>query len=707
MPAASVPQPAPSHIRNVVLVGDAGSGKTTLVEAALLATGVLTRPGRVEDGTTVCDYDPVEVRQQRSVNLAVAPTTIDGVKINFIDTPGYADFVGELRAGLRAADAALFVVSAADGLTAATRLLWDECAQVGMARAVVLTKLDHQRATFDESVQVLRDVLGDGILPLYLPTFASDGHTITGMIGLLSQKVADYSSGARNEHDADADQSELSQEARGSLIEAIVTESEDEALLDAYVAGEDIGIDVVIADLEKAVARGQFYPLVMANPVSGLGIPEVLDLVTRGFPSPLEHKAVDGTTPEGKPLPPLTGDPRGPLLAEVIKTTSEPYVGKMSLVRVFSGTLRPDTQVHVSGHFAPESSHQDHDVDERIGALSAPLGKAQRPVAKCAAGDICAVARLNRAETGDTLSDVATPRLMAAWQMPQPLLPIAIVARTKSDEDKLAKALSRLLAEDPSLRLESKEDTGQIVLWCLGEAHLDLVMDRLSNTYAVAVDTVPLRVSLRETFGRGGSGLGRHVKQSGGHGQYGVCEIEVEPLPQGAGFEFVDRVVGGAVPRQFIASVEKGVRTQMARGVAAKYPMTDIRVTLLGGKAHSVDSSDMAFQTAGALALKDAAAKSEVIFLEPVAQTTVVVPDDYVGAIMTDLSIRRGRLTGTEAAGAGYTMVSAEVPEIELTRYVVDLRSMSQGTGHFDRHHLGYQAMPSTLAQKLLAQDQD
>ena len=698
-----VPQASADNIRNVVLVGDAGTGKTTLVEAALLATGALTRAGRVEDSNTVSDYDPVEMRQQRSINLTLAPTAYDGLKLNLIDTPGYADFVGDLRAGLRAGDAALFIISAADGLTAATRMLWAECAQAGTPRAVILTKLDHQRSSFEESVQQLKDALGDGVLPLYLPTYASDGHTISGLIGLLSQEVADYSSGSRQKQPADAEQLEAIQDDRARLIESIVTESEDETLLDAWVAGEDLDIDTVIADMEKAVVRGEFYPLIPINPVTGLAIQEVLELVAKGFPSPLEHRAVTATTPDGKALKPLTCDPDGPLLAEVIKTTSEPYVGKLSLVRVFSGTLRPEAPVHVSGHFAADSSHQDHDVDERIGSLFSPLGKSQQLVSECRAGDICAVAKLGRAETGDTLSGVDNPMLLQPWQVPQPLLPTAIEARTKSDEDKLAKALGRLLAEDPSLWLESKEDTGQQVLWCLGEAHLDVVMDRLANVYGVAVDTAPLRVSLRETFADTGQGHGRNVKQSGGHGQYGVCDIEVEPLPQGAGFEFVDKVIGGAVPRQYIASVEKGIRTQMARGVIAGYPVTDIRVTLVGGKAHSVDSSDMAFQTAGSLALKDAAEKTRVSLLEPVAEITVVVPDDYVGAVMTDLSIRRGRLTGTDTEGPGFSKVTAEVPEIELTRYVVDLRSMSHGTGHFSRRHVGYQPMPAAQAEKLTA----
>lgn len=694
---------APEQIRNVVLVGDAGVGKTTLLEAALAATGVIGRAGKVEDGTTVSDYDPAEHRQQRSINLALAPTEFDGLKINFLDAPGYADFLGDLRAGLRAADAALFVISSAEDLSAGTRMLWHECAEVGTPRAIILTKLDHQRASFENSVQQVRDTLGEGVLPLYLPAYDADGHTITGLVGLLSQEVADYSSGARQKTPASEQQLQAIQEPRGELIEAIVTESEDEALLEAWVSGENIGIDTVIADMEKAVVRAEFYPLLPINPVTGLGILEVLELIAKGFPSPAEHAKLHVTTPDGASKPDIACDPAGPLLAEVVKTTSEPYVGKLSLVRVFSGTLKPEMPVHVSGHFAAGSTHTDHDVDERVGNLSSPLGKTQNQVPLAIAGDIVAVAKLSKAETGDTLSEVGNPLLLQPWQVPQPLLPTAIVARTKSDEDKMAKSLSRLLAEDPSLVLESKEDTAQQVLWCLGEAHLDVVLDRLSNTYGVAVDSEPLKVSLRETFAGKAEGHGRNVKQSGGHGQYGVCDIEIEPLPQGTGFEFVDKVVGGAVPRQYIPSVEKGVRAQMERGIAAGYPVTDIRVTLVGGKAHSVDSSDMAFQTAGSLALKDAATKAQVSLLEPVAEIVVEVPDDYVGAVMTDLSIRRGRLTGTDSAGGGFSKVTAEVPEIELTRYVVDLRSMSHGTGHFTRRHVGYQAMPHAQAEKVKA----
>ncbi|GAA0406702.1 elongation factor G-like protein EF-G2 [Microbispora corallina] len=682
-------------VRNVVLVGHSGAGKTTLVEALLAETGAVQRVGRVEDGTTVSDFDEVEVRQQRSVNLALAPTTHNGIKINLLDTPGYADFVGDLRAGLRAADAALFVVSAAEGVDGLTRMLWDECALVGMPRAVVITKIDHQRANFDEVLASCQDAFGDGVAPLYLPV---DG---AGLLGLLSQRFFGYTSGSRTEREPSPDQLALIEQYRGDLIEGIIQESEDESLMDRYLSGEEIDTKVLIDDLEKAVARASFYPVLASGP--GVGMREILEVVTQGFPSPLEHPLPQITTVDGKPVSGVTADPDGPLVAEVVKTTSDPYVGRISLVRVFSGTLRPDMTVHVSGHGLAERGHDDHDVDERTGALTSPLGKVQRTVGKCVAGDICAIAKLSRTETGDTLSDKDSPLLMTAWTMPDPLLPIAIRAHSKADEDKLSQALGRLVAEDPTLRLENNPETRQLVLWCMGEAHSDVLLDRLAKRHGVEVEKVDLRVPLRETFGGKAQGTGRNVKQTGGHGQFAICHIEVEPLPSGSGLEFVDKIVGGVVPRQFIPSVEKGVRAQMERGVVAGYPVVDIRVTLHDGKAHSVDSSDMAFQIAGQLALKDAAAKCATPLLEPVDEMSVLVSDEYVGAVMSDLSSRRGRVLGTEPVGTGRTLVRAEVPQLEITRYAIDLRSMSHGTGTFTRSFLRYEPLPSHLADKVAA----
>ncbi|WP_225799509.1 elongation factor G-like protein EF-G2 [Streptomyces sp. NK15101] len=713
----------PSAVRNVVLVGHSGSGKTTLVEALAQTAGAVNRAGRVEDGATVSDYDEIEHRQQRSVQLSLVPVGWDGYKINLLDTPGYADFVGELRAGLRAADAALFVVSAAqeaDAVAASTRMIWEECAAVGMPRAIVVTHLDTARTDFTELTAVCAELFGrddpDAVLPLYLPVRGAegaDGHApVTGLVGLLSERIFDYSSGERRENPPDEAQRELIAEARARLIEGIIAESEDETLMDRYLGGEEIDVKTLVDDLEKAVARGTFHPVLAAAPAAdggsqGLGTLELLELITGGFPSPLEHEAPVVTTPDGRSRPPLACDPEGPLVAEVVKTAADPYVGRISLVRVFSGTLRPDETVHVSGHGLVDPAHDGHELheaDERVGGLTSPFGRQQRPLAECIAGDLACVARLGHAETGDTVSAKDDPLLMEPWTMPEPLLPMAVQAHGKADEDRLSQGLARLVAEDPALRLEQNQDTRQVVLWCLGEAHQDVALERLRGRYGVQVDAVPYKVALRETFGSAASGRGRHVKQSGGHGQYAICEIDVEPLPPGSGIEFVDKVVGGAVPRQFVPSVEKGVRAQAARGLATGHPLVDIRVTLRDGKAHSVDSSDAAFQTAGALALREAAADVPVHLLEPVAQVDVLVPDEYVGPVMSDLSGRRGRVVGTDQAGPGRTVVRAEVPEMEIGRYAIDLRSISHGTGRFDRTYARHEPMPPHLATKIREQ---
>jgi len=691
---AAVAVDDPRNVRNVVLVGPSGSGKTTLTEALLAVSGTVNRAGSVVEGTTVCDHDPAAVRQQRSVGLAVAPVLHDGIKINLIDTPGYADFVGELRAGLRAADSALFVVSAFEGVDAATVALWEECASVGMPRAVVISRLDHHRADVMAEIAACQDAFGAGVLPLYLPA-AGDR---PGLIGLITQRLFDYSNGYPPSvgAPAPADLDRLEQ-ARNELIEGIIGESEDESLMDRYLGGEEIPDATLISDLETAVVRGTFHPVIPVSATTGLGLAELLEGIVRAFPSPLEHPLPPISSLDGSQRIELRADPGGPLAGEVVRTAVDSYVGRVSLVRVFSGTIKPERPVHVSGHGLAERGHEDHDADERVAHLYSPLGANLREVPYCVAGDLCALTKIGSAETGDTVSSPEHPLLMKPWTMPEPLLPVAIVAHNRSDEDALARNLSRLVAGDPTLRLERNAETGQLVLWCMGEAHADVVLSRL-RAGGAEVDTEPIRISLRETFAAPARGRGRHVKQSGGHGQYAVCEIEVEPLERGAGFEFVDRIVGGAVPHQFIPSVEKGVRAQLKRGLTAGHLVVDIRVTLVDGKAHSVDSSDAAFQTSGALALKDAAANSRIVLLEPLDEVTVRLPDEHLGTVLGDLSSRRGRVLGTESAGGGRTVIRAEVPATELIRYSTDLRSLTSGTATFSRRHARYDPLPQALA---------
>ncbi|PRZ43524.1 translation elongation factor 2 (EF-2/EF-G) [Antricoccus suffuscus] len=685
----------PAQLRNVVLVGPSGAGKSELFERLIAAT---------TEG-----YRRKTVGESRSVQLNVASVSNGQTVLNVIDTPGYADFAGELRAGLRAADAALFVISAADGVDGQAVALWKECAAVNMPRGILITKLDAARTSFAETLAVCQDAFGAGVVALYQPLRNEEG-AIIGNFELLSRRVHDYRDRDREPivRAATDAECEIMAGRRTALIETVIQESEDDTLLERYLAGSEPDAAVLIADLLIAIAHGTCFPVV-PSASERVGTHEVLFLMESGFPPPTLHGPPNVIGLYGSAVPQLRCDPDGPLIAEVIRTTSDPFVGRVSLIRVFSGTLRPDVRVHVSGHLERFTDHQinghpDHDDDERTGVLSSPLAETLRTKSEAISGDICFVAKLLGAQTADTLSDPDAPALIEPWQLPEALLPVAIRAVSKSDDDKLGSALQRLATEDPTMRLERNTETHQLVVWTLGQAHVDLLLGRLEERYAVRVEPEPVRVALRETFATATSGTGRHVKQSGGHGQFGVCTITVEPLPRGAGFEFVDKIVGGAVPRNLIPSVEKGVRVQMQKGCLAGYPLVDVRVTLTDGKSHSVDSSDMAFQLAGALALREAAAQPDAIsLLEPVDSVTIRIDDEYVGAVMTDLQTRRGRVLSTEPEPPGHTIVQAEVPQTELLRYVIDLRSITRGTGTFTRNPLGYEPLPSDLAQQQMS----
>jgi elongation factor G len=678
------------QIRNVVLVGPAGVGKSTLFER-LIAARV---PGRHQRG------EPAP-----SQSLGAASIASGEVMINLLDTPGNPDFVGEVRAGLRAADAVLFVVSASDEIDDATRLLWRECEATKMPRAIAVTKLEQSRADFDETIARCRRIFGD-VQPVGAPLI-EDGH-VTGAINLLRRSVTDYRSGEPTSREPDETEATIIEEHWDPLIESIIEESEDETLLDRHLSGEPIDLDIVIPDLRTAIATGRFFPIIPAHAPTGMGIEGLFELFEQGFPSPVLAPLPKVYKPSGVPFGTVSCDSAGPLVAEVVRTASDPFVGRQSLVRVFSGTLSPDTPLHVSGHlqqFAPHhvDAHPDHDSDDRVGPLSAPLGDETRPKPYAIAGDLVLVSKLAAAETSDTLSNKAQPALVEPWLLPEPLLPVAIHATTRGEEEKLGSALQRLVAEDVTMRLEHNAETHQVVIWAMGPAHVDKLLTALRDSWHIQVQVEPVRTSLRETFVRPTTAQGRLVKQSGGHGQYAVCMMEIEPLERGAGFEFTERVVGGAVPRQFIPSVEKGIRSQLPKGVLAGYPLVDVRVTLVDGKAHSVDSSDMAFQTAGAMALREAANESTVALLEPIDKVEITVAEDSVGSVLADLRGRRGQVHGTETAPdlPGYAVIHAEVPAHELSRYPIDLRSVSHGTGTFKRSFVRYDYMPAALAREL------
>jgi elongation factor G len=668
------------HVRNVLIVGHGGAGKTSLVEAVLHATGATNRVGRVEDGTTVTDFEPEETRKQISVSLALAPVEHDGFKVNLLDAPGYADFIGDVRAALPAADAVLFVVSAVEGVETQTEVVWTMAEELALPRAFFINKLDRDRASFARTLDGIQTAFGKGCPPLYLPI--GEEHDLSGLVGLLSGRAFTHDGGKRSEGEVPNALREAAGSLREQLIEAIIQESENEDLMDRYLGGEQIAPTDLIPDLERAVAAGKLFPVLAGAATRNIGVAELLEICTQAFPSPTERPPVEGRR----------ADPAGPLAAYVFKTIADPYVGRMNLFRVVSGTFLPDSTV----------LNSTKGKEERVGNLLTVRGKAQEPAGEVVAGDIGAVAKLTDTATGDTLCTKEDRVVLPAPTMPDPLLPIAIAPKSRGDEDRLSSGLARSEAEDLTLRVERNAETKQTILWGMGENHIEIALERLKRKYGVEVAQVPLLLPYKETFKTGAKALGRHVKQSGGHGQYGICNIEVEPLPRGDGFEFVDKIFGGAIPNQFIPSVEKGVRKSMEEGLLAGYPVVDIRVILYDGKYHTVDSSDMAFQIAGALALKEAAARAEMVLLEPLLELEVLVPDDYVGDVLGDLSSRRGRVVGTDPVGTGRTLVRATAPEAEVIRYAIDLRSMTRGRGSFARRFSHYEELPSHLAAKVV-----
>ena len=680
-------------IRNVVLVGPSGSGKSRLFDHVVDQCG----SGR-----------PARSRTEPTTGLRAATVATGGVVLTLLDAPGHPDFLGEVRAGLRAADAALFVVSAADGADAQSRSLWHECALVGMPRAVVVTQLDAREADFEATLADCRAHFGSGVQPLGVPVAGSEG-AVTSIADLLLGEVHDYAGGRRTVRPAGPEHADAFDTHRPGLIEGIIEESEDGALMDRYLEGEELDFATLERDLLTAVAHGTFHPVLPVSAETGAGVGVLLHLVEAGFPHPGMHALPTVTGPGGGAPVSITADPDGPLVAEVVHTESDAYVGHLSLVRVFSGRLRTDRAVHVSGHLEllgvpTGEGHAAHDEDVRPGAVAAPLDGELLPKSEAIAGEIVVVTKLATAQTSDTLSSPDAPLLVTPWALPEALLPAAVAATSRADEDRMPVAFRELAAEDPSLRIEHDAGTGQVVLWTTGPAHLELVLSRLRSRFNVGVEQVPVKVAMRETATERAEAQGRHVKQSGGHGQFAVCHLVIEPLPRGSGVEFAEKVVGGAVPRQFIGSVEKGVHAQLAKGLLAGWPVVDVRVTLTDGKAHSVDSSDIAFQTAAGLALRELASPSTLSLLEPVDTVVVTVDDEYLGAVMTDIGTRRGQIVGSVPSEdePGRSVLEAAVPQLELIDYAVALRSLAHGTGTFHREHRGYEPLPERLAREHL-----
>ena len=679
---------ATGQIRNVALVGHGGAGKTSLAEALLHRAGAINRMGRVEDGTTVCDYDPEEHKRGISLSLSVAPLDWHDHKINLIDCPGYADFMGDVAAALRIADLAVFVVSAVDGVEVQTEEAWSLAAALGLPRMVFVNKLDRERASYDTVLPQLRDRLGAGIAPLELPIGQESG--FRGVADLLTDTAHIYEGGVPHTEPIPDDMEELEHQVHDNLVEGIVVA--DDAMLERYLEGDVPGFEELEHTLHDGVAAGTVFPVVVGSATREIGVDRLADFIVEIGPSPLDRPAsitvgANGDAPDPIDVPAEAG---GDPLAFVFKTIADPYVGQLSMFRVLSGTLRPDDHL----------VNTRTGTDERLHGLLTIRGKEQETASELVAGDIGAVAKLASTATGDTLAPKGKPVVVAPIEQPEPTLALAVVPRTQADEDKLASALHRLADEDPALRVERVDETHQTVLHGTGETHLQITLEKLTRKFGANVDTEGVRVRYRETItGSAHNVEGRHKKQTGGHGQFGVCVIDLEPQPRGEGFAFENRIVGGAISRGYVPAVQKGVEETMAMGGVYGYPVVDVKVTLTDGKEHSVDSSEMAFKVAGRLAFRAAMAQANPVILEPVSRLEVSVPLDLQGDVMGDLNARRGRVQGTETDGGGRQTITALVPTSEIQRYAIELRSLTGGRGRFHAEHDHYDVLPAHLVE--------
>lgn len=675
-------------IRNVILVGHQGAGKTSLAEALLFASGTINRAGRVEDGNTVTDFDPDEVKRQISVSLALAPFEWHDHKINVLDAPGYADFVGDLEAGMRAADAAIIVISAVDGVQVQAQAAWDIAERIGLPRAIFINKLDRERASFQRTLDQLHDLFGTKIAPVHLPV--GEEHDFHGVVDLMDEKAFFYDDGKRHEEPIPSNLAEQEHAQHESLVESVVVA--DDALMERYLEGGAIERKEVAATLSKAIAEGASVPVLCGSATKNIGIDLLAEFFVEELPSPAERPPRKAQTKGGDDIE-LPPSPDGPLAAVVFKTLSDPFVGKITFLRVFSGTLRPDVPLY----------NATRDREERIGQVFTMRGKTQEPMNELACGDIGAIAKLNETLTGDTIANKAQPLTLKAWDAPDPLYSVAIAPHAQGDEDKMSTALHKLEVEDPTFRWRRDPETHQTVIQGMGETHVDVMIERLSRHH-VGVDVLPLKIPYRETIRGKASATGQLKKQSGGRGQYAVASVEVSPLARGSGYEFEDAIVGGAVPNNFIPSVDKGCRKTLEDGVLAGYPVVDVKARLFDGKFHSVDSSDIAFQIAGGQAFKDACLSAGVVLLEPIVDLIVTIPDDHTGDIMGDLSSRRARIEGTESVAKGWNQIKAKVPQAEVLRYAIDLRSMTGGRGAFSVNVSHYEPCPPNVQDKVVAE---
>jgi elongation factor G len=674
-------------IRNVGVVGHGGVGKTSLVEALLFSAGAVTRLGKVDDGSTTTDFDPDEIKRKISINTSIAYLDWKGHRVNLVDTPGYGDFIADARAGLRVVEAAIVVVDAVAGVQVQTEKVWKFANEYNLPRVVVVNRLDRERADFYRTFESIARRLKGRLVALQIPLGEEAG--FKGAVDLVRMKAVTYAGGKPTEGEIPGDVSDRVKEYREKLVEAVAETDDD--LLSKYLEEGSLGEPEMLKALRAGIAQGKLVPVLCTAAAKNMGSTALLDLIVDALPSPADRGEVAGTDLKTKQAGTRGPDPKAPVTALVFKTLADPHIGKLSLFRVMSGTLRADSTL----------LNPLRGAKERMGHVSWLQGKTQKNVEALGPGEIGVAQKLKETQTGDTLGDEAHPFELPRITFPEAAISFAIQPKTRGDEDKISTALARIAEEDPTVHYHFDPETKQLLVSGVGSLHVEMVVERMKRKYNVDVNLLPPRIPYKETVKGRAEGQGKYKKQTGGRGQYGDTWLRVEPLPRSGGFEFVDDIFGGSIPRNFIPSVEKGVRDCMKRGILAGYPIVDLKVTLYDGSYHDVDSSDMAFQIAASMGLQKVFVEAHPILLEPIMNVEVTTPADHAGDVIGDLNSRRGRIVGMEPAGET-ALVRAVVPMSEMLTYEPSLRSMTGGRGGYSMEFSHYEEVPAFIADKVI-----
>jgi elongation factor G len=668
------------------LLSHQGAGKTSLSESMLFTSGATQRLGKVEDGTATSDYDPLEVERHMGINLSLLPFEWQGVKLNLIDTPGYADFIGEVRSGLRVTEGAIIVICAASGVEVGTEQMWGDAEKANLPRLIFVNKMDRDNADFFSTLKGIQAKLSPRCLPLQLPIGSQKD--FQGIVDLVTMKA--YTGANLQEAEIPSTLREQAEASREKLVEASV-EIDDE-LINKYLEGEAISNEEIFAAIKKSTIAGKLVPVFVGSALQGIGIQQVLNGICSYLPSPEEKGAIVAKNVSTGNQEEVRPNSESPLSSLVFKTSADPYVGKLSYFRVYSGVISSNSQVW----------NANKNSVERIGQLFTLLGKNQQPVPQVAAGDIGAVAKLSSTTTGDTLCAREHPVIFPGIEFPKANFSMSIQPQAKTDLDKMSTVLPRICEEDPSLQTRREIDTSEFIISGVGDSHLEIVREKIRRKFGVEVKLDLPKIPYKETITMSTKAEYKHKKQTGGHGQYGHVLLELEPLSRGGGFEFAKKIFGGAIPQNYIPSVEKGVNEAKQEGGLAGYPVVDVKVTLYDGSFHAVDSSDIAFKIAGAQALKKGLSQGQPVLLEPIMNLTITVPEMYTGDIASDLNTKRGRVLGMNPSD-GINVIQAQAPYAELLRYAIDLRSMTQGRGSFAMEFDHYEEVPAHTSQKIIA----